>query len=150
MRWAFGGPKKEKAVEPAPVVVEPTPVPAPAPVRETYVDSVHFDFDVDTPKAEEMHKIDQFAKAAKNNPDRTYAVVGNTDSVGTDEYNLALSQRRAENVKAEAEKRGVPAAQMQESYLGKAKPVESNDTDQGRAANRRVDIYEHQTDSSAQ
>ncbi|MCH4179504.1 MAG: autotransporter outer membrane beta-barrel domain-containing protein, partial [Megasphaera sp.] len=99
LRWAFGGPKKEKAVEPAPVVVEPTPVPAPAPVRETYVDSVHFDFDVDTPKAEEMHKIDQFAKAAKANPDRTYAVVGNTDSVGTDEYNLALSQRRAENVK---------------------------------------------------
>jgi outer membrane autotransporter protein len=150
LRWAFGGPKKEKVVEPAPVVVEPTPAPAPAPVRETYVDSVHFDFDVDTPKAEEMHKIDQFAKAAKTNPDRTYAVVGNTDSIGTDEYNLELSQRRAENVKAEAEKRGVPAAQMQESYLGKAKPVESNDTDQGRAANRRVDIYEHQTDSSAQ
>jgi outer membrane autotransporter protein len=150
LRWAFGGPKKEKAVAPAPVVVEPAPAPAPAPVRETYVDSVHFDFDVDTPKAEEMHKIDQFAKAAKANPDRTYAVVGNTDSVGTDAYNLALSQRRAENVKAEAEKRGVPAAQMQESYLGKAKPVESNDTDQGRAANRRVDIYEHQTDSSAQ
>jgi outer membrane autotransporter protein len=150
LRWAFGGPKKAKAVEPAPVVVEPAPAPAPAPVRETYVDSVHFDFDVDTPKTEEMHKIDQFAKAAKANPDRTYAVVGNTDSVGTDEYNLALSQRRAENVKAEAEKRGVPAAQMQESYLGKAKPVESNDTDQGRAANRRVDIYEHQTDSSAQ
>ena len=138
------------APAPAPVVAEPAPAPAPAPVRESFVDSVHFDFDVDTPKEEELHKIDRFAQVAKANQDRTYAVVGNTDSVGTDEYNLALSQRRAENVKAEAEKRGVPTAQMQESYLGKAKPVESNDTDQGRAANRRVDIYEHQTDSSAQ
>ena len=141
LRWTWGGAKKH-----APVivpVVEPTTV-APAPVKETYLDSVHFDFDVDTLIAGEMYKIDHFAEVAKEHPDKKYAVVGNTDAIGTDEYNMDLSKRRADNVKAEAAKRGVPDAQMQETYLGKAKPADTNETSQGRAANRRVEIYEHE------
>ncbi len=140
LRWTWGGPKKSKAV---PVVqpAEPTLV---APIKETYLDSVHFDFDVDTPIAGEMYKIDHFAEVAKENPDKKYAVVGNTDAIGTDDYNMDLSKRRADNVKAEAAKRGVAMEQMQEEYLGKAKPVESNETASGRAANRRVEIYEHE------
>lgn len=140
LRWTWGGAKKV-----APLVVEPVleTEPIVEPIKKTYLDSVHFDFDVDTPMTSEMHKIDHFVEVARENPEKKYAVVGNTDAIGTDEYNQDLSKRRADNVKAEAAKRGVPETQMQEGYLGKAKPVESNDTAKGRAANRRVDIYEH-------
>lgn len=147
LKWSFGG-KKKAAPIPEPVTVaEPVPVPVavpkPAPVKERYFDSVHFAFDVDTPLSEEEAKIEHFAEVAKANPDKTYAIVGNTDSIGTDEYNDDLSRRRAENVKNEAEEDGVPAAQMQDSYLGKAHPIDTNDTEEGRANNRRVEIYEH-------
>ncbi|MCH4188228.1 MAG: autotransporter outer membrane beta-barrel domain-containing protein [Megasphaera sp.] len=145
-RWAFGSGAKKAAPQP---VVEPVVEPVqPAPVvqekQEAYYDSVHFGFDEDQPLAGEAAKVSRFAATAKAHPERTYAMVGNTDSVGTDAYNNDLSKRRVEHVKTLAEQQGVPAAQMQDSYLGKSHPVDTNETEQGRANNRRVDIYEHQ------
>jgi outer membrane autotransporter protein len=146
LRWAIGSGAKKAAPQP---VVEPVVEPVqPAPVvqekQEAYYDSVHFGFDEDQPSAGEAAKVGRFAATAKAHPERTYAMVGNTDSVGTDAYNDDLSKRRVEHVKTLAEQQGVPAAQMQDSYLGKSHPVDTNETEQGRANNRRVDIYEHQ------
>jgi outer membrane autotransporter protein len=146
LRWAIGSGAKKAAPQP---VVEPAVEPVqPAPVvqekQEAYYDSVHFGFDEDQPLAGEAAKVSRFAATAKAHPERTYAMVGNTDSVGTDAYNNDLSKRRVEHVKTLAEQQGVPAAQMQDSYLGKSHPVDTNETEQGRANNRRVDIYEHQ------
>jgi len=70
-------------------------------------------------------------------------LVGNTDSRGTDGYNNALSQRRVDNVAAYAQSQGVPASQLVLNYKGENDPVASNDSDQGRADNRRVDIWEN-------
>lgn len=144
IRWSWGGASKKAVAAPVP---EPIPTPAPAPVvapqKEAYVDSIHFNFDEDQPQTAEEYKIKKFADAAKANPEATYAMVGNTDSIGADSYNMDLSKRRVENVKTKAINLGVPANRMEDSYLGKSHPVESNDTDEGRAANRRVDIYEH-------
>ncbi|MCA7973669.1 OmpA family protein [Burkholderia sp. AU39826] len=75
--------------------------------------------------------------------DRTYSLVtvtGFTDSVGSDDYNLALSKRRAESVAAYLKAHGLKTDSMTVSGRGKADPVASNATPEGRASNRRVEI----------
>jgi len=67
-------------------------------------------------------------------------VAGHTDSTGADSYNQTLSERRASNVAAYLSGQGVPAARMVTVGAGEAHPVASNDTEEGRAQNRRVEI----------
>ena len=66
--------------------------------------------------------------------------VGHTDSMGSEAHNQRLSLRRAEAVKAYLVNQGVPAERIRTEGRGEAQPVASNDTAQGRALNRRVDI----------
>ena len=66
--------------------------------------------------------------------------VGNTDSVGTDAYNMALGQRRAQSVKAYLTSKGVDGSRIYTESKGKSNPVASNATAEGRAKNRRTDI----------
>lgn len=84
--------------------------------------------------------IDRLASFMRENPERTLAVEGYTDSVGGEAYNLSLSQRRADAVRAALLARGVDGARITTSGLGKASPVASNDTASGRQRNRRVEI----------
>ena len=147
LSYRFGGGHKEEAPAPEPVY---TPEPTPAPVVETpvqkndyYVESVHFGFDEDQPLASERAKMDHFVQVAKANPSDTFKLVGNTDAKGSNAYNDDLSKRRVDNVAAYAESQGVPASQMQLDYKGKTDPVSTNDTEQGRADNRRVDIWQN-------
>jgi len=73
--------------------------------------------------------------------DRTYVdVYGHTDSVGSDAYNQSLSERRARAVADALSPRGVAAARIGTRGYGESQPVASNDTDEGRAQNRRVEI----------
>lgn len=75
--------------------------------------------------------------------DHTYSqvsVTGFTDSVGSDDYNLALSKRRAESVAAYLKAHGLKTDSLTVSGRGKADPVASNATPEGRASNRRVEI----------
>ncbi|WP_186181860.1 OmpA family protein [Burkholderia gladioli] len=75
--------------------------------------------------------------------DRVYSevsVTGYTDSVGSDEYNLDLSKRRAESVAAYLSAHGLKTGSMKVSGRGEADPVASNMTAEGRASNRRVEI----------
>jgi OOP family OmpA-OmpF porin len=65
-------------------------------------------------------------------------VVGHTDSVGTDDYNLKLGMRRAEAVKQYLTSQGVEASRVYSDSKGKSQPVASNKTAQGRSENRRV------------
>ncbi len=67
-------------------------------------------------------------------------VAGHTDSTGSDSYNQTLSERRAINVAAYLSGQGVPGARMVTVGAGEAHPVASNDTEEGRAQNRRVEI----------
>jgi OOP family OmpA-OmpF porin len=66
---------------------------------------------------------------------------GHTDSAGGDAYNLALSQRRAESVRDYLIERGVVADRLTARGYGEAQPIESNDTEAGRARNRRVVMH---------
>jgi OmpA-OmpF porin, OOP family len=66
--------------------------------------------------------------------------VGNTDSIGTDAYNMALGQRRAQSVKTYLVSKGIDASRIYTESKGKSNPVASNATAEGRAKNRRTDI----------
>lgn len=84
--------------------------------------------------------LDRLADVLKANPKTRVMVEGHTDSVGSDEYNQELSERRAQAVTSALSARGVPADQYQTRGLGKGFPVASNDTAAGRQQNRRVEI----------
>jgi len=73
-------------------------------------------------------------------PERRVVIEGYTDSVGSDAYNLDLSQRRAEAVRDLLLRNGVNTAQLTTHGYGKASPVASNDTVEGRQQNRRVEL----------
>ena len=76
----------------------------------------------------------------QKHPERQVMIEGHTDSVGSDAYNLELSQRRADAVRDFLMQNGVKAAQITTRGYGKASPVASNDTAAGRQQNRRVEI----------
>jgi outer membrane protein OmpA-like peptidoglycan-associated protein len=84
--------------------------------------------------------IDRLAQALKDNPNTKVQIEGHTDSVGGDDYNMALSERRAEAVSDALRMRGVPSDRYEEKGLGKDFPVASNSTAEGRQQNRRVEI----------
>lgn len=84
--------------------------------------------------------LDRLAQALKDNANTRVLIEGHTDSVGGDDYNLALSQKRAESVADALQMRGVPADRYQAKGLGKDFPVASNATAEGRQQNRRVEI----------
>jgi outer membrane protein OmpA-like peptidoglycan-associated protein len=73
-------------------------------------------------------------------PERRVLIEGHTDNVGSDAYNLDLSQRRADAVRDFLLQNGVNAAQLATRGYGKASPVASNDTAEGRQRNRRVEL----------
>jgi outer membrane protein OmpA-like peptidoglycan-associated protein len=85
--------------------------------------------------------LDSFASGLGSQPGMLVRVVGHTDSTGSDAINDPLSLRRAESVRNYLEDRGVSAARIEVAGRGSREPVASNDTVEGRAKNRRVEIY---------
>jgi outer membrane protein OmpA-like peptidoglycan-associated protein len=73
-------------------------------------------------------------------PSLKLAVEGNTDSVGTESFNLELSEKRAEGVRSYLTAQGVPGSSTTATGFGKTRPIASNDTSEGRQQNRRVEL----------
>ena len=99
----------------------------------------------------------QLASSLDKYPNSDILIVGHTDSVGTDAYNQDLSQRRALAASAYLQSLGVPASRLQTQGRGETEPIASNDTDDGRQRNRRVEIaiyaseaYRNQVKSQSQ
>lgn len=113
-------------------------------VYETHTVSAHalFDFDKSILKEQgkaELHELDELIKS-QGMTVGDIDVVGHTDSVGRDEYNQKLSERRANAVRNYMVSEGVNGSIIDVIGMGERQPVASNDTDEGRAENRRVDI----------
>jgi OmpA-OmpF porin, OOP family len=81
------------------------------------------------------------AQDIKKYPRLRIELQGHTDSSGSDAYNLKLSQQRADTVREQLIAQGVPASQLVAKGYGETKPIESNDTAEGRAHNRRVVMF---------
>jgi outer membrane protein OmpA-like peptidoglycan-associated protein len=109
---------------------------------------IQFDFDRDTLQPGSAAQIGQIAGLLRQSPALAIRVVGHTDDKGTPGYNLALSQRRATRiVDALAREHGIARGRMDAVGAGAAEPVARNDTEEGRALNRRVEIVERQPGS---
>jgi outer membrane protein OmpA-like peptidoglycan-associated protein len=101
---------------------------------------ITFAYDSSTVQPQFQRTLDQVA-ATLAQYDQTYIdVYGHTDSTGSDAYNQALSERRATAVADALAARGVQSARIGTRGYGKTQPIAGNDTDAGRAANRRVEI----------
>ncbi|MCX3264681.1 MAG: OmpA family protein [Pedobacter agri] len=99
-----------------------------------------FDFDKTALKDAAKTNVQSLAASLNQYPDTDIKVIGHTDSRGTEQYNQGLSERRAAAVKAYAVSQGVPASRLVTIGKGFAEPIADNETDAGRAANRRVEI----------
>jgi outer membrane protein OmpA-like peptidoglycan-associated protein len=117
-------------------VTYPIPV-----VRVIFPDKVLFDFNRAEVRAEAGKILDVIAENMKRDvPDAQLLLLGHTDGIGSDQYNMDLSKRRAMAVMAALVARGVNPNQLKTIPIGMRQPIAPNDTDEGRARNRRVEF----------
>jgi len=99
---------------------------------------VHFEFDsyvlTDTSTIWQVYKI------LKENPEARVEINGHTDHIGSDEYNLKLSQKRSISALNYLNSRGISIKKIKAQYFGESLPMETNETEFGRARNRRVEL----------
>jgi outer membrane protein OmpA-like peptidoglycan-associated protein len=107
---------------------------------ELTLSDVLFEFDKAELKSGALRGLAPLITFVKENPERKITLEGHTDSVGSDSYNLKLSQQRAEAVQDFLVKSGVASANVTARGLGENYPVATNDTAAGRLQNRRVQI----------
>lgn len=128
-----------KVIEPeAPKAVEP------AAPRKMTLNGVNFDFDSAKLRPESFAILDKAAATLKEWGDAKVEVAGHTDSVGTDAYNLNLSQSRADTVRAYLIGKGIPADRLTAKGYGESMPEADNGTAEGRFKNRRVELISQQ------
>ena len=84
--------------------------------------------------------LDQLLPVLRQLDGRKFEVIGHTDALGTRPFNIALSGARADSVKDYLMSKGIPADRVQTSGAGPDRPVASNDTPEGRARNRRIEL----------
>jgi len=102
---------------------------------------IYFDFNKDTIKPESEPVLNQIVQAMTDNPTWKLTVEGHTDNIGGNDYNLDLSKRRAAAVKqALVTRYHISPDRLSTDGFGASRPVETNDTLEGRARNRRVEL----------
>lgn len=140
------------AAAPAPVAPAPVAEPTPAPVAVVNVDplddpanilaqrSVYYPFDVSVVQDADKPVVQAHAKYLSEHADRSVRLEGNADERGSNEYNLALGQRRADGVKKMLLLGGAKASQITTASYGEEKPKASGHDEAAWAQNRRTDI----------
>lgn len=145
-KTANGCPPPPPAPAPAPVVT-PAPAPAPAPVPAPaaaivplVLHGVTFDNDQAVLRPDATAVLDRAVLVLQQWGDVKVEVAGHADSRSTDEYNMGLSQRRAEAVRDYLVAKGIAADRLSAQGYGESRPIASNETEEGRAQNRRVEL----------
>jgi OOP family OmpA-OmpF porin len=106
----------------------------------TYAAVVLFDFDSAEIKSEAHPMLNEASDILKKNPEIDFEVDGHTDNIGPAEYNIKLSERRANAVMEYFVSRGIDPNRLTTKSFGCTKPAAGNDTKEGRAKNRRVEL----------
>ena len=103
--------------------------------RSLYFESAKFEI---TPESKKV--LDGVLETITDRKDYSISVTGNTDNVGDTEYNLKLSEKRVNSVKKYLMDRRIPKQVFTSAYFGEEKPLTTNETEEGKSQNRRVDI----------
>ena len=109
-------------------------------IQVTFESGLLFDFDSDVVKPTAASNLQELARSLNKFGESNILIVGHTDSQGDDAYNMGLSQRRANSASAYLQSQGVPASRITTAGRGESEPVASNDTEAGKAQNRRVEV----------
>ncbi|GHN01008.1 hypothetical protein WSM22_24970 [Cytophagales bacterium WSM2-2] len=102
--------------------------------------NIYFDFDKTTLKSESFVELNKVVDFLKQNAKISVEIAGHTDSKGSDTYNLNLSQGRSQAVVDYLASQGIDKSRMQAHGYGESKPIDTNDTEEGQANNRRVEF----------
>jgi outer membrane protein OmpA-like peptidoglycan-associated protein len=110
-------------------------------LRTADVYGIYFAFNSAAIRPQSERKLKEIAAILKNNPDWTLSINGHTDNIGDEASNLELSRKRSAAVKeALVQRHGISAARLITGGYGESSPKEDNDTVEGRARNRRVEL----------
>jgi outer membrane protein OmpA-like peptidoglycan-associated protein len=131
----IGCPQPEPAA--APVAAAPPPAP---PVKITIANDVAFEFDKSELRPDFLPELDAIVADLRQAPEVDLVIEGHADALGDEGYNQNLSERRATAVATYLARQGLPAERLQIVGKGELEPVASNDSRDGRAQNRRVEI----------
>jgi len=101
---------------------------------------LHFDFNKYYIRPDSLPIVERFANYLLHNKGTHVKIIGYTDSIGSEEYNQVLSERRAETVMRKLIDLGVSPARLSSEGRGESEPVASNSTEEGRALNRRIEV----------
>ena len=130
-----------KVVEEAPKAVAATPVQQVKEEAPNYnFKNILFEFDSHVLKTDSYSSLDQIYREMRKDPNAKFVINGHASVEGTAAYNMTLSVDRANAVKIYLVNSGIPAENLTTKAFGATQPVASNDTESGRALNRRVDI----------
>ncbi len=133
---AFDPPHEEEPPPPPPA----PPPPPPVVKKKIVLRGVNFDFDKATIRPDAAEILQEAARILQAEPDVRVSVDGHTDARGTDAYNERLSERRADAVVDRLTRLGVSPSRLQPRGFGESRPVANDDTEEGRAQNRRVEL----------
>src|ERR1700741_2869273 len=109
-------------------------------IAVTFASGILFPFNSADVLPAGRENLRQLARSLQSYPGTEVLIVGHTDNVGTDSYNLALSQRRADSAKGYLVSMGIPADRIRTAGRGESEPIASNETETGRQQNRRVEV----------
>lgn len=137
---AYEPAKEEPKPEPEPVKEEPVKVPDVEEINKAFQAVVLFDFDSAKLTAEAIPVLDKAVAWFAEFPEVKATIEGHTDSVGTDVYNQGLSERRAKAVFDYFVEHGVAKERIAWKGFGESKPVDTNETAEGRHHNRRIEL----------
>ncbi len=108
--------------------------------KTVIIDNIYFNFDKTTLKEASFPELDRLTDLMMQNPGIKIEILGHTDSKGSDDYNLTLSDGRAQSVMQYLLDKGISKERMNAKGLGETSSISSNDTEEGRAQNRRVEF----------
>ena len=106
----------------------------------TFDSGLMFDYNSYGLKTATKTNLDDLAGVLKEYPDTEILIQGHTDSKGSEEYNLELSEKRAKSVYNHLLRKGVSSSRLVTMGLGESEPIATNETDEGRQQNRRVEV----------
>ena len=110
-------------------------------IKVTFKDGILFDFNKSNVSETAKAELKEFAEKMADFEQTNITVLGHTDNIGSEAANLSVSKKRAQSVVKHLQQCGIAEGRLTYDGMGYTMPIASNDTDEGRAQNRRVEVY---------